>query len=274
MFRPLPLHLGDRLLLRDPSTRRVAGATVAELTPRPVRRRGDAAMLGAALTVPTTADELVVRRGVCRDDELVAAGLTPPPTSALRVGEQWVSAQAWRDLAEQVRARLDARDHKAGDGVPVATLAHDLEVPAAVISAIAAEGNALVVVDARIRRLTDIPQVGPQVQTLLARLEKSPFHAPDRDELATLGLGDRELAVACREQLLLRLAAGIYLRADAPDRAVELLEQLAQPFTVSAARTALGSTRRVVVPLLEHLDASRRTRRLPDGTRVVVARPA
>ena len=34
---------------------------------------------------------------------------------------------------------------------------------------------------------------------------------------------------------------------------------------------ALGTTRRVVVPLLEHLDATRRTRRDRDGNRVVTA---
>jgi hypothetical protein len=34
----------------------------------------------------------------------------------------------------------------------------------------------------------------------------------------------------------------------------------------------LGQSRRVVVPLLEHLDAARVTRRTPDGTRFLVSR--
>jgi selenocysteine-specific elongation factor len=61
----------------------------------------------------------------------------------------------------------------------------------------------------------------------------------------------------------------LYVAADAPARAVAILSELPQPFTVSAARQALGSTRRVVVPLLEHLDATRQTRRDGDGNRVV-----
>jgi selenocysteine-specific elongation factor len=49
-----------------------------------------------------------------------------------------------------------------------------------------------------------------------------------------------------------------------------VLAGLPQPFTVSEARRALGTTRRVAVPLLEQLDARRATRRGDDGTRVVL----
>ncbi len=43
------------------------------------------------------------------------------------------------------------------------------------------------------------------------------------------------------------------------------------PAAVSEARRALGTTRRVAVPLLEQLDARRVTRRAGDGTRVLIA---
>ena len=58
--------------------------------------------------------------------------------------------------------------------------------------------------------------------------------------------------------------------ADALDRAAGILATLPQPFTVSEARRALGTTRRVAVPLLEQLDARRVTRRGGDNTRTVV----
>jgi len=48
---------------------------------------------------------------------------------------------------------------------------------------------------------------------------------------------------------------------------VERLRRLPQPFTVSQARQALDSTRRVMIPLLERLDAAGRTEPLGDGTR-------
>jgi selenocysteine-specific elongation factor len=48
-----------------------------------------------------------------------------------------------------------------------------------------------------------------------------------------------------------------------------VLAGLPQPFTLSQARQALGTTRRVAVPLLELLDARGLTRRRPDATRTV-----
>ena len=73
------------------------------------------------------------------------------------------------------------------------------------------------------------------------------------------------LAAAERQGLLLRLAGPsgpVVLLPDAPDQALRRLAGLPAPFTVSDARGALGTTRRVAVPLLEHLDATRRTRRV------------
>ncbi len=50
-----------------------------------------------------------------------------------------------------------------------------------------------------------------------------------------------------------------------PARAMRVLAGLPQPFTLSQARQALGTTRRVAVPLLEHLDGRGWTRRLDAG---------
>ncbi|WP_206759304.1 SelB domain-containing protein [Acinetobacter baumannii] len=44
---------------------------------------------------------------------------------------------------------------------------------------------------------------------------------------------------------------------------------LDQPFTTSQARKALDTTRRVAIPLLEHLDSQGKTRRLDGGHREV-----
>ena len=51
---------------------------------------------------------------------------------------------------------------------------------------------------------------------------------------------------------------------------MEWLRELPQPFTTSEARVRLGTSRRVVLPLLEHLDRAGLTRRLPDDRRAVV----
>jgi selenocysteine-specific elongation factor len=60
------------------------------------------------------------------------------------------------------------------------------------------------------------------------------------------------------------------LLPDAPARAMRVLAGLEQPFTTSDARRALDTTRRVVIPLLEHLDRRGWTRRLDGVLRQVV----
>ena len=65
---------------------------------------------------------------------------------------------------------------------------------------------------------------------------------------------------------------GIVLLPGADDLARDALAGLPQPFTASEARQRLGTSRRVVLPLLDHLDRTGRTRRLPDDRREVVAR--
>jgi selenocysteine-specific elongation factor len=51
---------------------------------------------------------------------------------------------------------------------------------------------------------------------------------------------------------------------------MRILAGLPQPFTTSEARQALNTTRRVAIPLLEHLDSRGWTRRLDAGHREVV----
>ena len=85
--------------------------------------------------------------------------------------------------------------------------------------------------------------------------------------LVELGLDERALAAAERAGLLWRVGPGIVLLPDAADVAVERLGSLEQPFTTSAARQVLATTRRVALPLLDRLDRLGRTRRLPDDRR-------
>ena len=87
--------------------------------------------------------------------------------------------------------------------------------------------------------------------------------------LVELGLGHREIGAAVRAGAVLRLAESVVLLPDAPERAARLLAGLPQPFTLSAARQVLETSRRVAVPLLELLDRRGVTRRHPDGTRVL-----
>jgi len=62
------------------------------------------------------------------------------------------------------------------------------------------------------------------------------------------------------------VADGIYLLPDCVPHAAALLAELPTCFTLSQARQALGTTRRVAVPLMELLASEGITRRNEDGS--------
>ena len=70
--------------------------------------------------------------------------------------------------------------------------------------------------------------------------------------------------------MLFRSRDGLVLLPTAPALAMRELARLDQPFTASAARQALNTTRRVMIPLLEYLDARGWTRRIDAVQREVV----
>jgi selenocysteine-specific elongation factor len=105
------------------------------------------------------------------------------------------------------------------------------------------------------------------VDGIRARLADEPFAAPEAGDLVAAGLGTRELAAAVRAEQLVRIADGVYLAPGVVEVARARLAGLPSPFTLSEARQAWGTSRRVAVPLAEWLDARGITVRLPDNTR-------
>jgi len=267
LARPLPLRVGDVGLLRDPGEHRIAaGIEVLDVRPPQLRRRGAAR---------ARADELAtgrVRPPVCmRANELRAMGFAP--TGQL-VGEWVVDRQWWTERRQQVMTAVQrwVTEHDVAAGMPLETLRRQAGLPAVELVSTLLDGTGLEVADGLVRQPnTGLPsRVDKAVRTLEARLGAEPFRAPEADELKELKLGNQELAAAVRTGRLTRIAAGVVLGPDVFDRAAEVLKTLPEPFTVSDARRALGTSRRVAVPLLEQLDARRITRRSDDGTRTVV----
>ncbi|HEV3295466.1 MAG TPA: SelB C-terminal domain-containing protein, partial [Streptosporangiaceae bacterium] len=111
------------------------------------------------------------------------------------------------------------------------------------------------------------PRVAAAVRAVLADLAGAPFLAPEAGRLRELGLDSRAIAAAARAGLLLRVTEQIVLAPDAQAQAARILARLPQPFTTAEARQALGTTRRVAIPLLEYLDRAGITQRLPDDRR-------
>jgi selenocysteine-specific elongation factor len=266
----LPLHVGDRLLLRDPGSRQVVPVDVVDLAPRPLARRGDAARLAASLRTDPSAAGAVRRRGAVRADELAAAGYAEGDAVGERIGRWWVDpAQLERWRVDVLAWLADLDGDAALAGVAVEELRQRAGIPdQALLTHLLAGDERWQVTDGRVRPAATTPEL-PGLLALLDRLDRDPFDAPSSDELA---VEPAQLAHGVRTGVLLHLGRGVYVAPRAPELALATLSALPQPFTMSEARQALGVSRRVGVPLLEHLDTMRRTRRVDATHRQVVLR--
>ncbi|MEL4503486.1 selenocysteine-specific translation elongation factor [Luteococcus sp. H138] len=290
---PLPLRVGDRMILRDPGQQHVlCGALVLDVDPPELTRRGAGRRRGEELLVAgdriNTARE-VARRGWMRASDLLALGVdeqqiaaaitagtlrSPGPREVagnrlLVSPAQWT---AWADDLGRVTDRAIA-ENPLQARISLGAAAGAVGLPERALAEALAPDAGLRVSDGHLERPGTTAHLGEAevgLAELEARLEAHPFAAPERDELAALGLGPKQIAAAVRLGRLLDLDDQIVLAPLGPARAMRKLAALPQPFTTSQARQALGSTRRVVIPLLEHLDAKGWTRRLDAGHREVV----
>jgi len=277
--RRLPLRIGDRALLRDPGSRAVWGITVLDPAPPTLRRRGAARARAAELAdhdgTPGLLDE-VRRRGCVRLSQLGRIGVRTDPLpdqGAVTVGDWAVSAEQlarWQERLGAVVAEFeDSRPLEQGMPLPAAANAVGVPDPGLVGALLR---DPLRLVDGRVTRRPSVVLPAPvdaALEQLRADLEADPFGAPTADRLRELGLDAKAMAAAAKAGRLLRLADGVVLMPGADRLALERLATLRQPFTTSEARQALGTSRRVVLPLLGFLDRSGATVRHPDDRRSV-----
>jgi selenocysteine-specific elongation factor len=337
---PLPLHVGDRVLLRDPGSAEpvILGATVLDVVPPDLRRRGAATAAARELAAwpdPPAAADLLRRHGLLRTGALTAMGAAgcPPPVAGDWVADPGYWDQAGQRLAsagtghakrEPLAPGMPVEAARAAVGLPDRRLAEALalgaraEGPRAGAGAAgtgaagtgAARGRAagaggagplagppgtappVILEGGYLRPAPAGPADGHRddpdsngrpagepapppvpeplmraVRAIRSDLAGEPFRAPEAGRLQELGLDARAIAAAARAGLLLRISEQVVLAPGADADAAAALATLPQPFTTAEARKALGTTRRVAIPLLEFLDRARITERLPDDRR-------
>ncbi len=271
---PLPLRIGDTAALRDPGRQLiVAGVTFLDVRPPPLRRRGAARERAAALEQLTGSADPVSelrRRKLVRAADLAAMGAA---SRAVPVAADWMADPGWwRGLCGTLRGLVEAHAaaHPLDPGLAAETARQQLGLPdrrlveALVRPPLSYRGG-------KIYGAQDAPDLpGPvraAVEVIRTRLRRDPFLAPDADVLRELQLGRRQLAAAVRAGYLVRVSPDVYLLPGADHDAARILASLPQPFTLSEARQALRTTRRVAVPLLEMLDRLGRTERVDEMRR-------
>ena len=260
-----------------------AGLTVLDVAPPLLRRRGAAARRAAELADvhgPDAAGELR-RRGVVRRADLVAMGVPAEQVDALRAPGA-AGHLLDPELATALGGRLAAAvaAHDAADpldpGLPLEAARRALDLPdARLVEVVLRHGG---------RRATHrgahaarrpggrrspapgcLPPCALRWRSCVPTCSSARSTRPRPPGWPQLGLGPRQLASLVRSGELLRVADGVVLLPGADDRAVEVLATLGPEFSLSAARQALGTTRRVAVPLLELLARTGRTERTADG---------
>jgi selenocysteine-specific elongation factor len=135
----LPLHVGDRVLLRDPGAaggptggRPIFGATVLDVRPPRLRGNGAAAAAERELASwpePPAAPDLLRRHRLLRADTASAMGLRdlPPPVSG-----EWLADPAyWRRLRRLLAKAVTAHaaDDPLAPGLPVDAARAELGLP-------------------------------------------------------------------------------------------------------------------------------------------------
>ncbi|HEU5469150.1 MAG TPA: selenocysteine-specific translation elongation factor [Actinophytocola sp.] len=274
LAHPLPLRIGDRGLLRNPGAHHISGGAVVldVAPPRLIRRRAAVARARVLAGLDGRPDERseLRRRGIARRADLERMGVA---VTVRPVAGDWLIEDA---LLISLRAELPRfvaawrEEHPLEPGPPVDVVRQALRLPdRALVHALVAppltERAGRVV---RADQQAALPEpIVRAVEKIRAELADNPFAAPSGERLARLGLGSRELGAAVRAGALVRIAEGVVLLPGSLRDAATVLAGLPQPFTVSEARVALDTTRRVAVPLLELLDRNGVTLRLPDDRR-------
>ncbi|MDQ1395935.1 MAG: selenocysteine-specific elongation factor [Acidimicrobiaceae bacterium] len=237
---PLPLLPGDRFVLRESGRgETVGGGEVLDVEP----------LLAAAKARPDrSVDRVIGERGWIGVDELER--LTGERRSST-LG-RWITAPG---VVEDAAGRLRAAVAEAGRrGLDVAGLdERDRAVLATVTDVVVVDGRA---------RQAGAEATDWDAHPYLAALRAEPFAPPAPD-----GIERGELRDLVRAGVVVE-SEGAWFAADAiaeaAHRVAVLLAEAPEGVTVSAVRDALGTSRKHVLPLLAHLDATGVTRRRDD----------
>ena len=274
---PLPLRVGDRLLLRDPGARRVLGADVLDVDPPELRRRGAARARAAELTARPDG------RGASPPSS-PAAGSCGPTTSSRWAGRCPTDADGARTVAARRRpgrragragARPSSPDYRRlrplEPGPPAEVLRRALDLPGRRALPGRSSGRRWSLRDGRVvEAAAALPAAGAAGRRRGSSPGWPPTRSPRRRRRTSppRGWACGSWPPRCAAGSWCGSREGVVPRArDRARRPARGWRRSPQPFTLSQARQAWGTSRRVAVPLMEWLDARGVTVRLPDNTR-------
>ena len=197
---------------------------------------------------------------------------------AVVAGGMIADAAWWAALRQTASAAIDAdhRAHSERAGLPLNGLRTMIEARISapeLFNALVADlcQNGFAQEGVAIRRTTHRPALPPHLQAagakVRAALAARPLEPPSRKELAPDAPTQQALRFLLQTGEAIELGDGVVLTSDDFDRATERVKEFLRqhgPATASELRQALGTSRRIVIPLLERLDKDGVTRREAD----------
>jgi selenocysteine-specific elongation factor len=264
---------GNARLFRSPAQR----AYLEKLAQSPITTR-------ELISLQLARDKAARRAGLLLKSRSSATEIAEAVNELSRDGKafiagEWVAdADWWRELLRSAAAAIDAK-HRA-DPNQVGLALGELralvgsKLPAAeIFEALVAElcGTDFAQAGVAIRRRSHRPTLPPHLEAAAGRLRAAlgakPFDPPSRKELAPDSTTHQALRFLLQSGEAVELGGDVVFLAEHFARATEVVTGLLSqsgPATVSEIRQAIGSSRRVVVPLLERLDRNGVTRREGD----------
>jgi selenocysteine-specific elongation factor len=301
---PLLALVGDRLVIRDwPEQHTLAGGVVIDIN-APTDSLPPRQWLDRAADARSFVESQLRRDAVGKIDEIGAMtrfsrGEIDEAVKALTVSQSLVvsggamvaDAASWAALRNCVADAVDAhhRVHPELGGLPLTELTPTVSetlprhvagmtpmVVDALLAAMCGDGEftrTQTVLRRAAHRVSLPPRLEPAARQLRRGLDERPFDPPSRKELCggINGGGGDVASQALRFMIAngeaVEIGPEVVLSAAAYQRAVAMIrEHLCSkgPARVSDLKTLLGSSRRVMVPLLEKLDREHVTRREGD----------
>ncbi|GMQ85530.1 MAG: selenocysteine-specific translation elongation factor [Acidimicrobiia bacterium] len=267
LARPLPMTMGDRFILRDTGRRSVvAGGVVLDPTPTTQPTFADAEALDRV--VEGGADErataLVTMHGSMDAAVVSASTGGGKPRNTITTADRFISTEAAAGKVDRAIELVDEfhAAHSLRPGMPRSSLASQLGVDRAELSALVAEaGGELTDDGVSVRRTGFVQRLTSEDQEAWAVARGTMADSLAVPRAGQLGLSDELLHAIVRRGDLIQVDTDLVFLPEQVNEIVAALEDIEEPFTVSAFRDALGLSRRHAVPLLEWLDRSGRTTR-------------
>jgi selenocysteine-specific elongation factor len=288
---PLLAFVGDRLIVRDPSEQHtLAGGFVFNIDSTDFRSSKERALLASRAIAPDDID-LAVWTEIARTSfieprrllERSRFGATEIATALQKLrdhGEILLSEKVgakmivWRELRERAAGMIDA-EHKARPerrGLELNDLRAELNsLSSAVFDALIVDlctsdfVRAGLTIARRSHRASLPARLKPAADTIRAALSAKPFDPPARASIAAKTdsalrfLIDNGEIVEVTDELILLNESVDKMRA-----AISDFIAANGPATASQLREKIGTSRRVIIPLLEYLDRTGLTRRVGD----------